>query len=319
MSAAEEADEIVGYVKTTLPLPAEDDGELAATLVRALHEGEPHRRAVLYLHGYVDFFFQTHLAEAFVAADFEFFALDLRRYGRSLRPGNVPCQFRLVDEYFTELDWAIESIRARGIDEIHLVAHSTGALIGSIYRKRGKQRSALTSLCLNSPFFEFRANSVERAALAVVRKIGEKSPRFPAPVGLHEVYGKTLHASHSGEWTYDLTKKPLGGFGITAGWLAAISRAHAELQAGLDLDCPVLVLHSTSSHVPGRSVTERDQRGDTVLDVAHMVKFAPQLGSHVTVFAVKDGLHDLVLSAEPVRRQVIERMLEFTRQASAQR
>jgi hypothetical protein len=34
-----------------------------ATLVRRIPSGEPPRRAVLYLHGWNDYFFQTHLAD----------------------------------------------------------------------------------------------------------------------------------------------------------------------------------------------------------------------------------------------------------------
>ena len=42
-----------------------------------------HKRAVLYLHGRNDYFFQTHLADAFLSAGYEFYALDLRTCGRA--------------------------------------------------------------------------------------------------------------------------------------------------------------------------------------------------------------------------------------------
>ena len=47
-----------------------------------------HSRAVLYLHGRSDYFFQTHLAQAYLDAGFEFYALDLRalRAGRCRTP-----------------------------------------------------------------------------------------------------------------------------------------------------------------------------------------------------------------------------------------
>ena len=56
---------------------------MVATLVR-LRAAAPTRRAVLYLHGFVDYFFQTHLAEFFTERGYDFYALDLRKYGRSL-------------------------------------------------------------------------------------------------------------------------------------------------------------------------------------------------------------------------------------------
>ena len=46
-----------------------------------------HPRAVLYLHGRNDYFFQTHLAQAFLDAGYEFYALDLRACGRSAQVG----------------------------------------------------------------------------------------------------------------------------------------------------------------------------------------------------------------------------------------
>src|SRR5262245_25948737 len=50
------------YEQRRINLPADTEGEVVATLVRA-RAGSPTNRAVLYLHGYVDYFFQTHLAE----------------------------------------------------------------------------------------------------------------------------------------------------------------------------------------------------------------------------------------------------------------
>ncbi|MEK8226237.1 alpha/beta hydrolase [Oerskovia sp. M15] len=42
------------------------------------------RRAVLYVHGFVDYFFQAHLGDAFEEHGYAFYAIDLRGYGRSL-------------------------------------------------------------------------------------------------------------------------------------------------------------------------------------------------------------------------------------------
>src|SRR5437870_3865316 len=63
------------YESVELPLAPDEEGAVSATLVRRLVPGS--RRAVLYVHGYVDYFFQTHLADHFVEAGFSFYALDL--------------------------------------------------------------------------------------------------------------------------------------------------------------------------------------------------------------------------------------------------
>ena len=60
-----------------------------ATLIRKTSDRRG-RRAVLYLHGWNDYFFQTHLADYLSDIGYDFYALDLRRYGRSMRPGQLP-------------------------------------------------------------------------------------------------------------------------------------------------------------------------------------------------------------------------------------
>lgn len=66
------------YEATTFDLPVDDEGEVVATLVRR-RAGGPTGRAVLYVHGYVDYFFQTHLADHFAARGWDFYGLDLRK------------------------------------------------------------------------------------------------------------------------------------------------------------------------------------------------------------------------------------------------
>ena len=82
----------------TLDFPADYDGPVAATLIRASFPAQDTRRAVLYVHGYIDYFFQEHLAEAFVAHGYRFYAVELRKYGRSLREGQHPAFARSMYE-----------------------------------------------------------------------------------------------------------------------------------------------------------------------------------------------------------------------------
>src|SRR3970040_2254738 len=72
-----------------LDFPDDYDGAVSATLVR-LRAGAAPRGAVLYVHGFVDYFFQRHMAERFVAEGCAFYALDLRKHGRALRPHQHP-------------------------------------------------------------------------------------------------------------------------------------------------------------------------------------------------------------------------------------
>ncbi|MFQ9503751.1 MAG: alpha/beta hydrolase [Alistipes indistinctus] len=79
----------MNLTETILPMPDDYEGKVIATLLRA-DSTAPSGRAVLYLHGYIDYFFQTHMAERFAGEGWNFYALDLRKYGRSSCPINMP-------------------------------------------------------------------------------------------------------------------------------------------------------------------------------------------------------------------------------------
>jgi len=67
---------------------------------------------VLYVHGFADYFFQTELAEFHAARGEDFYAIDLHKYGRSLRPHQTPYQMADVADYYGELDTALRFILA---------------------------------------------------------------------------------------------------------------------------------------------------------------------------------------------------------------
>jgi alpha-beta hydrolase superfamily lysophospholipase len=48
-----------------------------------------------------------------------------------------------------------------------------------------------------------------------------------------------------------------------------------------------------------------------VLDVEHVERWAPKLGGQVTSLAITGGMHDLFLSAEPVRDKAFAAIDEF--------
>lgn len=69
-------------------------------------------KAVLYVHGYVDYFFQTHLADFYLQHGLHFYALDLRRHGRAMRTEQLPNYTDHIDEYPQDVDAAIEVLCA---------------------------------------------------------------------------------------------------------------------------------------------------------------------------------------------------------------
>jgi alpha-beta hydrolase superfamily lysophospholipase len=293
------------YEATTLALGHDDEGEVVATLV-ARRLPEPSRKAVLYVHGFVDYFFQTHLADFYLDHGFDFYALDLRKYGRSLRPWQTPNFVHSLSDYFPEIDEAVRIIR-EDHDELIVNAHSTGGLITPLWADRVRGKGLLQGLFLNSPFFDMNVpvplRVIGDVTSGLLRGI---APLAKLPVGVSTRYVDSLHRDYAGEWDFDLAWKPRAGFGVRAGWLAAIRRAQRRLQAGLAIDVPVLVMASGTSVRPSRKADLT--AGDAVLNVEHMVRWAPRLGEQVTVVRIEGGLHDLVLSAAPVRERVFKEL-----------
>lgn len=288
------------YAARTLPLKADDEGDVVATLVRRSLPGGS-RRAVLYVHGFVDYFFQDHLAEAWLRAGFDFYALDLRKYGRSVRDHQTPNYVLSLETYDEELDEAARIIREEeGHDVLVVMGHSTGGLISSLWAHRRRGRGVVDALVLNSPWFDLNASLFTRTlGTAAVDRLGVRRPR--AVVGtLGSAYGHYLHHETGGAWEYDLAWKPHGGYPVVAGWLRTVRRGHAEVQRGLAIDCPVLVACSDASSNPTRE-PERVSSTDVVLDVAHIAGRAHRLGAHVTLVRIAGGIHDLTLSPEPAR------------------
>ncbi|NJN15205.1 MAG: alpha/beta hydrolase [Oscillochloris sp.] len=302
-----------GYETRTLMLPDRYEGMVPATLVRRRAE-TPTRRAVLYVHGFADYFFQSHMAEQFIAAGYHFYALDLRRCGRSLRPGQLPNYIDQLREYDDELNVAIEVLYGdEGVDWLLLSGHSTGGLIASLYGHHGRRRTWVDAFFLNSPFFAFNQTALLRAILLpAIVGVSRVAPGLVVS-GLGENYGRSIHRSHYGEWDFDLAWKPLAGVQARAAWVRAVHEGQSQLARGLKIAQPILLMHSDRS-VRGMRWSDDLRQADAVLNVADMRRLASKLGSQVSTIEIAGGLHDLVLSAEPVRSRVFGELFAWLRQ-----
>jgi alpha-beta hydrolase superfamily lysophospholipase len=305
-----ETDNVLGppYERHIIDLGSDDEGPVLATLIRRRGEAAS-RRAVLYVHGWTDYFFQTHLADFFVERGWDFYAIDLRKYGRSLREYQSPNFCRSLTEYFPELDEAARIIRQEdGHDQMLVVGHSTGGLITALWAHVRSGRGILDGLFLNSPFFDFNASWLMRRPVATV--VGGISRWYPyriVPQSTLGLYGQSIHNDHYGEWTYDLAWKPVQSFPVYAGWLGAVRRGQRRLRAGLAIDAPVLVACSTRTF-KGKAWTEDVRSTDSVLDVEHIARWAPRLGPRVTIARFDGGMHDLTLSGKDVRARVFREL-----------
>src|SRR5690606_24541227 len=299
------------YEQLVLDLGYDWEGPVVATLVRRLADDRA-RRAVLWIHGMSDYFFHTHVADWFVAQGFNFYALDLRKYGRSLLAHQTPNFCRSLDEYFPELDQAAELIRADGHDHLLVAAHSTGGLIASLWAQERAGTGMVSALFLNSPFFDLPGTGlVRRPAEHCLQRWGRRRPYQVLPRPRSEVYGHSLHVDYHGEWSYDLRWKPLGGFPVRLGWLAAVREGQQRLHRGLDPGIPVLVAGSTRS-VGGGGWDEAAWYADAVLDVEDIARWAPPLGKRVTLVRIEGGMHALTLSRAPARAELFRELARWT-------
>src|SRR5690606_38009133 len=188
------ADELDGFEKATFDLEGDDDGPVVATLVRRVQpEGEPaRRRAVLYVHGYNDYFFQTHLAERWEDEGYDFYAIDLRRCGRSWRPWQLAHFVDDLRDYRPELTEAAAWIR-RSHDVLVVNAHSTGGLTASLWAHSLRRKVAVDALVLNSPWFDLAAPWFDReVATRVLDVVGPLGPTYVLDAA-PSTYAQRLH------------------------------------------------------------------------------------------------------------------------------
>lgn len=307
-----------GFQALTLPVSADVDGHAAptATLIRANKPtpwksltGTAGNADVLYIHGWSDYFFQTHLAEYWRARGARFFALDLRRYGRNL--GSEPTLEALpgyvasLDVYDEEIEAALEQMGQgagrRSRRPLILMGHSTGGLVLALWAARNPGRAS--ALILNSPWLELQTREIGRLALSpFIETLSKYQPRNPVRATEPGFYVRSLAKAQDGEWEFESKWHPDRSFPIYPGWLSAIIRGHQTVARGLNLEVPILVLLSTRS-LFSPVWDEHMKSADVVLDVAGVAKRATDLGGCATIARIDDAVHDVFLSAEPVRER----------------
>ena len=299
------------WVQRRITLRPSPDYDKPSAAVLVHHHTPTHREAVLYLHGFTDYFFQSDHAEVWQRAGFDFYGLDLRLNGRAISPGARPGDVRDLRDHDEEIAVALDAIRADGHERVVLLGHSTGGLIAVGWADR--HPGEVDALVLNSPWFDHNGPWVERALLTPV--VDLLSRWLPSVVVGHldEAYGRFLHTSSGGEWVYDLGWKPFEGFPMRAGMFASVRREQRRLARGLSVAEPVLVCASTRSGPSSRPSPEELRSADCVLDVRHMVELAPSIGADVTIAQFAGGIHDLALSPSPARERYEQVITEWAR------
>ncbi|CAH0199708.1 alpha/beta hydrolase [Microbacterium sp. Bi121] len=322
------------FEQTTLPLGEDHEGEVVATLVRALPDPLPEpprgwnrfvRRLrgrpvevppplldgvdVLYVHGWSDYFFQKRLARFWTSHGARFFALDLRKYGRSLRDGQTPGYIADLATYDEDIEAAVAAMDsdARGSRRLVLMGHSTGGLVLSLWASRHPE--ATDAVILNSPWLEFQLAPLRAAITPMVELQARLRPMEAAPQIDLGFYARAQAAvvdpddlmETNPEW------RPVPAMSVHAGWLRAILHGHRTVAEGLSITAPVCVLLSARSALPTRWSDELTS-ADTVLVVEGVAQRALRLGSSVTVERIDGALHDVFLSRKSARDESYARL-----------
>lgn len=292
---------LAGYEETTVRQPSDYSGDVVCTVVRKL-ASDSTEVAVLYVHGYNDYFFQAQEGDRFVEHGYDFYAVDLRKYGRSLLNGQTPYEARKISEYYADINAALDIIRASGVKEVVLMGHSTGGLVVASYMNNRPQ-TIVKAVILNSPFLDWNMSWFMRKILIpIVTWVGGWWPKLSISQGDGTAYAESLLKRFHGEWDYDTNLKTIHPRKVTAGWIRAISKAQQALRKKSDIRVPVLLMRSDNS-VNDEKWSARHQHGDAVLNVEHISAIGRKLGPQVTEDVVEGGLHDLALSAPAVRNR----------------
>ncbi|MCM0615913.1 alpha/beta hydrolase [Paenarthrobacter sp. TYUT067] len=269
--------------------------------------------AILFLHGWSDYFFNTELAGFWADQGYDFYALDMHNHGRSLRADMPGGYVANLTDYDAEIEEAITTIHAdRGVSptgSLTLMGHSTGGLVAALWASRHPDR--VQYLVLDSPWLEMHGSSlVRRAAQAMVSPLARIRPETILRLPERGFYFRSISSTAEGEWTLDENYRPPLAFPVRAGWLSAVFAGHAQVARGLMLEMPVLVLTSTTS-ANGMVWQESMRRSDAVLDVGVIALRAMALGRTVTLERIDGALHDVFLSAPAVRKDAYARLARW--------
>ncbi|PSL27750.1 alpha/beta hydrolase [Dyadobacter jiangsuensis] len=301
-----------GFKQATIVQPSDYEGSVTCTLVRKTTPDKS-TKAVLYVHGFNDYFFQEEMAERYIKEGFNFYAIDLRKYGRSWLSHQKINNIRDLSEYYADIDTALAVIKGEGNEKVLLSGHSLGGLTISLYASERAGKEKFDAVLLNSPMFALNIKSgLKKTALPLLLKRAEKHPETTFDLGINPLYGESLHITAHGEWSYSLGLKPFVAPPVNLGWIRAVYNAQERLTQGITINKPVLVLHSTKS-IDEKKWSDVFFTGDAVLNVEEIARLSQNIVGQYSIQAVQGGMHDLILSKQPVRDEVYSTIFNWAK------
>ena len=173
---------------------------------------------VLYVHGWSDYFFQTDLARYWHEQGARFYALDLRKYGRSLRPGQTP-------GFVDDLRDLRRGHRGRAGGDgprcgarstrthrrLILMGHSTGGLTLSLWARSAPRPGSRAHAEQPVAGVPGALGSAARALAPLVDLRARLDPKAPCRNVDLGFYTRTVSRTLDGEWDYNLAWRPVRG------------------------------------------------------------------------------------------------------------
>lgn len=309
-----------GYQQATVHLGEDAEGEIVATFVRKNpsqlslqqrwrrwhYSMRGHRLAIMYVHGWNDYFYRRHASEYWESLGIPFYAVDLRKFGRSYRSYQTPGYIEDLHDYRLEFNALRDQIvKEQGKDvRILMIAHSQGGLSASLWID-SEHPHHVEALALNSPWLELQGNRMFRLlSTPVVQMYRLRGGKTIMPMRDPGFYARCIKRSTGGEWDYlDHPLNPDVEFLPRAGWMQAIYNGQDEIAKNLDIQIPVLVCTSDKSMMLQTTWDEDMREADSVLDVTAIRQAALHLGDVVALATIRGGLHDLSMSKPDARRK----------------
>ncbi len=280
----------------------EDDyeGSVEASLIE-YKESHPEGIPVLYIHGYSDYFFHPHMAKAFYDHGFNFYALDLRKYGNSILKHQHPNYCKDFKEYFTEIDFALNRITDKHKQKAILMGHSNGGLISTLYTKTGIHKDLIQLLILNAPFFVLNLKPILRVCVKPLMKfLAGISTYGKINNVVSHLYTQSLDKKRHGEWEINNRWKPRNGFPGYFHYLASVIRAQKAVLKEANISIPTLFLISSDSFIPSKW-EERIMKSDIIINSKDNAEAAKKIGQDTEIIMIDSAIHDVFLSSKKVR------------------
>jgi alpha-beta hydrolase superfamily lysophospholipase len=286
----------INLTSEIIPLKNDYEGEVSAAVeYLVLPEADT---AVLYIHGYMDYFFQHHLASYFINMGISFYAIELRKYGSSIKKHQHENYFQNISEYDEEISIVLNKIKKDGHSKIILNGHSTGGLIATHYVLHGEHKHLISGIILNSPFLELNLPMILKFILPFVTPLALLFPYFKF-TKLPPFYTQSLHQNYKGRWDFNLKYKPVPSFITYFGWVRAVLMAQKEVHKRNIKDLPCVIFHSDKSCF---ATVWNDLMlcSDAVLNVNDIVFFGRKIYPDADIVEIKNAMHDIVLSSDEV-------------------